>query len=631
MASYNMRLTRLASVTAKLFVSVPVAIPLRGHAQTDMEQGIAMGSIALTTAGVLLSLAATTVSAHDDAAGRPACAQLTVFVAKKIYTMDPGRPQARAVAVCNERIVSVGDSLDDLKPWTTRIPTTFDQRLADKIVFPGFIDAHQHPLVGAIPANLPLIAALDTAQAYGADVKGVKSEAEAFERMRRYEADLKDPAAPLLVWGWDAPVMGRHLTRQDLDRISTTRPVVVSDASLHHGYANSVAIARRKIPKDIQIPGVGRDEHGELNGQFLGPPAASYVIVPLLASKLQPAEATRLVRWLIDLNRRNGITTTTDHSMGSLNIDTEAALLARVFNNPDTPQRLLAIPSVRSFLAKYGSPEKAIAAVHALQAGSTDRLLYRGIKFFADDSFNGLTFKPGGAGFVDGHDNEWLTPPDKLVGAMEPWWRDGQQIFVHSIGVESQDATIAALRQLQAKAPRVDHRFTFEHVGMMRYDQVRALKALGASANVNIYYVWMRGEMYPKVIGTDRAEDLSPLGTLVKVGVPTTVHSDYPVSPPKPLLAITLATTRVGQSATRTLGAGQAVGLDEALRMVTTDAAYVLGIDDKVGSLEAGKLADFTVLERDPHDVRNASIKDIPVWGTVVGGRVFPAADIRPQ
>lgn len=584
-----------------------------------------------TCAGLLSALLAATAMAHDDTPARPACARLTVFVAKKIYTMDPGRPEAGAVAVCNGRIVGVGDQLADLDPWTRAIPTTVDRRLADKIVFPGFIDAHQHPLLGAITSNLPMIAVLDTAQAYGPAIRGVKSEAEAFARMHRYEAELKDPAATLLVWGWDVPAMGRHLTRRDLDGISTTRPVVVWDASQHHAYVNSAFIAQRKIPKDIKIPGVGRDEQGELNGQFLGIQAASYAIVPLIAQDLQPAQGSRLMRWLIDLNRRNGITMTTDHSMGIFSVDGEAALLNGVFNDPDTPQRLMAIPAMHSFVAKYGSAEKAIDAVHALQAKSTDRLMFRGIKFFTDDSFNGLTFKPGGAGYVDGHEGLWVTPPDRLAALMEPWWRDGQQIFVHSIGAEAQDVTIAALRQLQAKAPRVDHRFTFEHVGMARYDQIRAMKALGASANVNIYYVWLRGQMYPKLVGTDRAEDLSPLGTLVRVGVPTTVHSDYPIGPPRPLLAITLAMTRVGQTGTRTLGAGQTIGLEQALRMVTIDAAYVLGIDDKVGSLEPGKLADFTVLDRDPHAVAPAAIRDIPVWGTVLGGRVFPAAEIGPR
>lgn len=579
-------------------------------------------------AAALLALLTATASAHDAAVAKPSCSRLTVFVAKKFYTMDPGRPEARAVAVCNERILGVGNSLDDLKPWTSTIPTTVDQRLADKIVFPGFIDAHQHPLLGAITSNLPMIAALDTAQAYGPDIKGVKGEAEAFDRMRRYEAQLTDPAAPLLVWGWDVPAMGRHLTRQDLDRISSNRPVLVWDASQHHGYVNSVVIAQRKIPNDIKIPGVGRDDKGELNGQFLGIPAASYVILPMIAGKLHPAEATQLMRWLIDLNQRNGITTTTDHSMGIFSVDAEAALLNGMFNDPATPQRLMAIPAMHSFLAKYGSPEKAIEAVRALQAKSTDRLMYRGIKFFTDDSFNGLTFKPGGGGYTDGHDGLWVTPPEKLAELIEPWWKDGQQIFVHSIGVEAQDATITALRRLQAKAPRLDHRFAFEHVGMARYDQIRAMKALGASANVNIYYLWLRGELYPKIVGTDRAEDLSPIGTLVGVGVPTTIHSDYPIGPPKPLLAITIALTRVGQSGATTLGAGQTVKLDQALRMVTTDAAYVLGIDNLVGSLEPGKLADFTVLERDPHDVKPAAIRDIPVWGTVLGGRVFPSTEI---
>ena len=578
--------------------------------------------------GALVALTGVAAVAHDDIASKPACVQLTVFVAKKFYTMNPGRPEAGAVAVCNGAIVSIGDSLDDLKAWTSSVATTVDKRFADKTVFPGFIEAHSHPLLGAITANLPAIAALDTPQAYGPDIVGVKSEAEAFERMRRYEAEMKDATTPLLIWGWDVPAMGRHLTRLDLDKISLTRPVLAWDASQHHGYVNSALIAQRKIGNDIKIAGVGRDAQGELNGQFLGIPAASFVILPLLAPKLAPAEAMRLMRWLVDLNRKNGITTTTDHSMGIFNVDAEAGLLNAMFNNPDTPQRLMAIPAMHSFVAKYGSAEKALAAVRALQAKSSDRLIYRGIKFFTDDSFNGLTFKPGGAGYIDRTPGLWVTPPDKLPALLEPWWNDGQQIFVHSIGAEAQDATIAALRQLQDKSPRFDHRFTFEHVGIARYDQIRAMKALGASANVNIYYIWLRGEMYPNVIGKDRAEELSPIGSLVREGVPTTFHSDYPVAPPKPLLGITLALTRVGQTGSKTLGAGQRVSLDQALRMVTIDAAYVLGLDNKIGSLEPGKLADFTVLEQDPHAVKAADIRDIKVWGTVLGGRVFPSAEI---
>ncbi|RQO79272.1 amidohydrolase [Acidovorax sp. FJL06] len=571
-------------------------------------------------------------ASHTATSSAPPCAQLTVYVAKKFYTMNPGRPEGKAVAVCNERIVSVASSLDDLKPWTRRVPTTVDRRFEDKIVFPGFIDPHQHPFLGSITTSLPMIASLDTVQAYGPDIRGVKDEAEAFARIRQYEAALKDPTAPLLIWGWDVPAMGRHLTRADLDAISTTRPVLVWDASQHHGYTNSFVIEQKKIPADIKLPGVGRDANGQFNGQFLGIPAASYVILPLIAHKMQPAEAMRMMKSQIDMNRRNGITTSTEHSLGVFSVDAEPGLLNAVYNNPQTPQRLVAIPAFHSYLAKFGSPEKAMDAVHDLQKKSTDRLLFRGIKFFTDDSFNGLTFKPGDPGFADGTEGIWVTPPEKLAGLIEPWWRDGQQVFVHSIGVEAQDVTLAALRKLSAQYPRADHRFTFEHFGMARYDQIRAMKALGASANVNVFYIWLRGEMYPKHIGMDRAEDLAPLGTLVGEGVPTTVHSDFPIGQPKPLMAVTLAMTRLGQSGTRTLGSHQAVGLQTALRMVTSDAAYVLGIDDKVGTLEPGKLADFTVLDKDPYAVKPAAIRDIPVWGTVVGGKVYPTSEItKPQ
>ena len=162
-----------------------------------------------------LALGTTALSASAQEADG-ACKELTVFVAGKIYTMNPGRPTARAVAVCNGRVVSVGDSLEALQPWTSRLPTTVDNRFAGKTVFPGFIDPHQHPFLGSITTSLPMVAVMDTVQAYGPDIRGVKDEAEAFARIRKYESDLKDPTAPLLIWGWDVPAMGRHLTRQDL-------------------------------------------------------------------------------------------------------------------------------------------------------------------------------------------------------------------------------------------------------------------------------------------------------------------------------------------------------------------------------------------------------------------------------
>jgi len=556
--------------------------------------------------------------------------RITVFTARRIITMSPGWPAARVVAVRDGRIVSLGDRLDDLKPWTDRYPHEVDRRLEDKVVTPGFIDPHQHPLLGAITANLPNVAYLDTPQAYGPDLPGAKSEAEVFARLKMYHSEMKDPAQVLLAWGWDVPAMGRHLTRQDLDRISATRPILIWDASEHHAYANSAFIAARKVPKDLPIAGVGRDANGELSGQFLGVPAATYVLAPELAVHLQPENALRLMRFLIDLNRRNGITTTTDHSMGMFSIDLETRVLDAVFNAPDTPERLMAIPAAQAAVASHGGVDQAMAAIRALQQTSTGRLIFRGVKFFSDDSFNGLTFKPGMPGYVDGIEGIWLTPPAELYSAIEPWWRDGQQIFVHSVGEEAQDATLDVLRRLQDKFPRFDHRFTFEHFGMARYDQIRKLKALGACANVNLYYVWLRGRMYPSVLGRDRAHHLAPVATLLKMGVPTSFHSDTPVAPPRPLLGMSVGIARYTRSDRTMIGPDERLTLDQALRMTTIDAAYVLGLDHMIGSLEPGKFADFTVLDDDPYEVDPFALASLPVWGTVVGGKVFPASEIKP-
>lgn len=600
---------------------------------TSMKKPISIVHAVLIFGALGISrLSGAAIAAGDQPTLEP-CQSLTILVAKKIYTMDPGRPTATSVALCEGRIVGVGDTLQDLEPWTTQASAaahvTIDTQFADKILFPGFIDAHQHPLLGAFTANLPMIASLDTAQAYGPDIAGVKSEREAFERLRRYDREITQPSSALLVWGWDVPIMGRHLTREDLDRVSTTRPILVWDASQHHAYVNSAFLTQRKIPKDIAISGVGRDTAGDLNGQFLGIAAATYVIRPLVAERLKPEDAIRLMRWLIALNHRHGITTTTDHDLGFLDLELERALLETVFNHDNTPQRLLAITDSRALIARNGSVEAALTALENLKARSTDRLIFNGVKFFTDDSFNGLTFKPGAGGFLDGRDGLWVTRPEDLLPSIEPWWRSGQQIFVHSIGIEAQDATLTTLKSLQTLFPRVDHRFTIEHFGMARYDHIRAMKSLGVSANVNIHYVWLRGEAYANIIGKDRAGSLSPLGTLVKAGVPTTIHSDFPVAPPKPLTAVSLAVTRLGPSG-KVLGAGQAVSVHDALKMITIDAAHVLGIDDRLGSIEPGKLADFVILHADPYATEPSDIKDIAVAGTILGGRVFPKTSAKP-
>jgi hypothetical protein len=156
------------------------------------------------------------------------------------------------------------------------------------------------------------------------------------------------------------------------------------------------------------------------------------------------------------------------------------------------------------------------------------------------------------------------------------------------------------------------------------------LARLGGVASVNPYYLYARGEINIPYLGTDRAETAARFATLRANGVLTAMHTDTPVAPPHPLECMWIAVNRLGLSGTRVLGEAERVSAYDALRMVTIDAAASLGVDDRVGSIRAGKLADFTVLADNPLKVDPMKIRDIAVWGVVIGGEKHAAADLKP-
>jgi predicted amidohydrolase YtcJ len=553
---------------------------------------------------------------------------ITVFVAKKIITMDPGWPSGTAVAVRDGRILSVG-SLADMKPWTDTGPFTIDKTFADKILLPGLIEPHGHPINGSLPMTLPLVTTFPVENPYGPAFPGLKSVAAFEAKLREYVAQAKTPDEAVVVWGYDPIALkAGHLDKTALDKISATQPIVVWDASEHFAYVNSAALKKFAITKaDTQSDGVIAGADGEPNGQFLGANGVRVIMPRALAARLQPDVAYKNMKWLMDLSRKNGITTTSDLVYGSLDTKLEDALNDKYFNSPDSPMRVVQIADTTKFTELHG--DKAVAVVKALFKRNNDRIMLTGAKFFSDDAFLPLSMVMSSPGYVDGHDSIWLTPPDKMLAAWLPWWQAGFQFHVHANGSGGVDAAINALAGLQAAHPRFDHRYTLEHYGASTPAMARRLKALGGAVSANPFFLADRAELSVPLMGVDRAETTVRLKTLVDAGVPTALHSDAPVGPPSPLTEVWIAVNRLGHAG-KVLGPAERVTVDQALRMVTVDAAFVLGVDNKVGSIEAGKFADFVVLEADPYAVPKTKIKDIKVWGTVSGGRVFPASEIRP-
>ncbi|HEV3167178.1 MAG TPA: amidohydrolase [Isosphaeraceae bacterium] len=552
---------------------------------------------------------------------------VTVFVAKKIITMDPGWPAGTAVAVQDGKVLSVG-TLDDLKPWLDGREHKVDRTFADKILLPGLIEPHGHAIIGGASLTRPLLTYLPTPSPYGPPFPGVKTHEEATTKLREYIAKAKSPDATVLAWGYDVIAMGgKHLDKTILDKVSATQPLLVWDASEHFVYANSAALKKYKVGReDTKLNGVMAGPDGEPNGQFLGITAAQRIMQTPLSELLQPDVALTNIRYLMDLGRRNGITTTSDLAFGAIDIGLETVLLDRFFNDPNGSTRCVAITDATVLTETKGTA--AIDYAQKLTGRNTDRLIFRGVKFFADDAFLSMSMVIENPGYTDGRKGIFNTPRDEMVETWLPWWQAGFHIHVHTNGNGGNQATIDALDGLMKAHPRFDHRFTFQHYGISTPEQARRIKALAGIVSVNPFYVYYRSEFTAPYIGSDRAYTAARLKTLVDAGVPTSLHADTPVAPPLPLEEVWIAVNRFGLSG-QVRGPAERVTVDQALRMVTIDAAYTLGVEDRVGSITAGKFADFTVLDQDPYDVPKEKIRDIPIWGTVLGGKVFPASEIK--
>jgi predicted amidohydrolase YtcJ len=544
---------------------------------------------------------------------------LTVYRAKKIITMDPLQPEATHVAVRDGHIVAVGDWAR-MQAWGA---TKVDERFADQVLMPGLIEGHSHALEGGM-WQWPYLGWFDRRDVDGHVWPGLRSMAAVIERLQAVDAEMsaRGDDSALFAWGFDPIYFGaERMDTTHLDRVSTTRRVVVGHANGHLMNANSVALRDAGIDRDCEIEGVMRYPNGEPNGE-LQEPAAMFPVMRLLGNVgvLAPV-TTDTLRGFGRIARRVGVTTATD--LVNKLTEHDIATLREATDDEDFPVRLL--PAFQAFHGPLGAVDGA-AHVAALKEQSSERLRFGLVKMMLDGSIQGFSARLRAPGYFNGAPNGiWVTAPSQYEHDFEVYHRAGLDIHTHTNGDEASDAAVNAIAQVLSRAPRPDHRHTLQHGQMIDHALFARMASLGIAANLFTNHLWYWGDQHlQQTMGPDRAHRLDDCRSALNAGVHLSVHSDAPITPLGPLHVAWCAVNRVTPSGV-VLGEGLKLSVMEALHAITLGAAWTLRLEHEVGSIEVGKRADFAVLDDDPLALPPEQLKDVRVWGTVLCGRVHAA------
>lgn len=544
---------------------------------------------------------------------------ITIYNARKIITMNPNQPETTHVAVKDGRILGTG-VLEDLTGWGEH---TRDERFADMFLMPGLVEGHSHTMEGAFWRYV-YCGYFDRLDPEGTLWEGAKSIDAVIARLRKGEAELASADEPLAGWSLDPIYFGnQRVSRNDLDQVTQTRPVGVLNASGHILNVNSKALELAGLLRTgINHPGIPLGSDGLPTGELRGPDAMTPVGIHVGFDRALLAGDEHGLRQFARLCVRQGVTTAAD--MANLLPQEAVEMMLRVTGEDGFPARIVSLRRLQDLRI----PEIVGRALE-LHDMSTDRLRLGIIKVVADGSIQGFSARIRWPGYYNGAANGlWYVAPEQLRELFQLALKNGVHVHTHTNGDEATELVLDCVQDALQVHPARDHRFTLQHCQLADAAQFRRMKALDMCVNLfpNHHFYW--GDQHRALtVGPERAERMNACATALATGVPLAIHSDAPVTPLGPFFTAWCAVNRKTASGA-TLGEHERIAVDDALRTITLGAAYTLKLDGEVGSIECGKQADFAVLEDDPTTIGGENLKDIGVWGTVQGGRIFAASEI---
>ena len=518
----------------------------------------------------------------------------------RIWTGDPARPWAEALVVEGERVAHVGSSAE-VRKRVAAPARVIDAR--GMLITPGFIDAHLHFLQGGL--------ALASVQLRDAD-----TPAEFSRRIAERAASM--PRGRWITHGdWDHERWGGALPRRGwIDAVTPDHPVWVNRHDSHMSLANSAALRAAGVTRDTgDVAGgtIVRDVDGEPTGLFKDN-------ARLLVDRAVPPPTDAEHDAALDAAMRhvaaNGVTAV--HHMGTWE---DLAVFERAHAARRLGTRIYAaVP-----LATWSRLRDRVAAT-----GRGDAWLRIGaLKGFVDGSLGSHTaamLEP----YTDApHDRGlFVTSPADLGAWCSAADAAGLHLIVHAIGDHAIRVQLDVYERIAGEHGPGDRRFRIEHAQHAAPSDQPRFALLNVVASMQPYHAIDDGRWAERVIGAERARYTYPIRSLLDAGARIAFGSDWPVAPATPLEGIYAAVTR------RTLDGAhlggwhpeQRVTVEEALRAYTSVAAFAGFAEHETGTLTRGKLADFTMIDRDITRAPPESLAEARVMMTVVGGRIVHEA-----
>jgi hypothetical protein len=508
-----------------------------------------------------------------------------LIIKGNIITVANQKPRAEAIGIKGEKIVSVGP-VKEVEADAGKTTDVLD--LKGRTVLPGFMDSHTHLMFTG-------------RNRLGVDLSSVKTVREALEKIRQRVRET--PEGDLVYcpdYNRQHVAEKRYPTRKELDEVSSTHPIWILHYDGHFSMVNSLALATLGFTAGMD--GVETDAGGELTGLIQDPASPrSLINADNISGEAKAMEAIMAVA---KEAASVGVTT-----LFAKEVLEDAELIMKNIKN--IPVR------IHPMVMCWTSKEEITPVIHSKYLGDHICMAY-----LADGSVDALT-----AALYEPYANDPTTlgmlyySNEELYGFTEKAHKAGLQMSIHAESDRSIDQVLWAYEKVLEKYPRKDHRHRIEHFELATMKQMKRAAGLGVALAMQPAFMTVceNLEDYRVLFGDERIKRFHPYRSILDEGALVAGGSDSPVTKINPLEGIHACVNHPIKE--------QRIDVYEAIEIFTINNAKIGFEEDIKGSIEEGKLADFTVLSEDPYRAPRENIRDIKVEMTIVGGKVIYKRD----